>query len=287
MKYANTCGTAAQQECILHRNASPSIEAIAALMDQIGRKTLPFTLDEMLKRTAHFGLSVVFGFPFDAKPLLLHDGYGQHAVPAALQAYLSGAYLLDPFYTACVEGHAPGLWRMRELAPDGFFESDFYHSAEVHPCISLQPGSLVEEIGFLIPLESGFNAVYSLMRSEGEPFSDEEMQRLKQIEPLVRQAVRTHWRHLVPEGRPTSLDDVMESAFASFCHDQLTYQQRKIVQLILRGHSNLSIGEHIAVTEGTVKIHRQNIYKRLKISSQRELFALFVQRILARSDTDQ
>ena len=76
----------------------------------------------------------------------------------------------------------------------------------------------------------------------------------------------------------------METAFASFCRDRLTYQQRRIVQLILRGHSNLSIGQHIAVTEGTVKVHRQNIYQHLNISSQRELFAMFVQSILSQTD---
>lgn len=72
----------------------------------------------------------------------------------------------------------------------------------------------------------------------------------------------------------------METAFASFCEDRLTYQQRRIVQLILRGNSNYAIGQILSVTEGTVKLHRQNIYKRLNISSQRELFAMFVERLL-------
>ncbi|WP_431068568.1 hypothetical protein [Sinorhizobium meliloti] len=120
-------------------------------MGQIGRPTLPEALDDMLARVAPFDLSAIFGFPFDSRPLLLHDGYRQHAEAAALKAYLDGAYLFDPFYTACTQNLPPGIWRMRELAPDEFFDSEFYSSREVHPCISMQAGSLVEEIGFLIP----------------------------------------------------------------------------------------------------------------------------------------
>ncbi|CAN7241235.1 helix-turn-helix domain-containing protein [Pararhizobium sp. LjRoot238] len=58
--------------------------------------------------------------------------------------------------------------------------------------------------------------------------------------------------------------------------ERLTLQQRNIVRLILRGHSNASIGETIGISEGTVRIHRKNIYRRLAISSQAELFRIFI-----------
>lgn len=259
----------------------PDMAAIASLVGHIGKQSLPAALDDLLGTVAPFDLSAIFGFPFDQRPLLLHNGYvSDGASPAALEAYLGGAYLLDPFYTACTQNIAAGVWRMRELAPDEFFDSEFYSSREVHPCISMQAGSLVEEIAFLIPLEGGFNACYSLMRSKGHPFSDEEIGRLKTIEPIVRETVRAHWRDARTNDRQLKLDDLMETAFASFCEDRLTYQQRRIVQLILRGNSNYAIGLILEVTEGTVKMHRQNIYKRLNISSQRELFAMFVQQLL-------
>ncbi|WP_246750075.1 helix-turn-helix transcriptional regulator [Mesorhizobium caraganae] len=265
---------------MLALNNLPDVSAIASVMGQIGRPTLPEALDDMLARIAPFDLSAIFGFPFDARPLLLYDGYRQAAAPSALEAYLNGAYLLDPFYTACVQGWEPGLWRMRDLAPDRFFDSEFYGSTEIHPCVSMQPGSLVEEIGFLVPLEGGFNAVYSLMRLRGAPFSVTEKTGLQALEPVVRESIRSQWRDARATMRPPSLNDLMEKAFTTFCQDRLTYQQRRIVQLILRGHSNCSIGSIISVTEGTVKLHRQNIYKRLNISSQSELFALFIETLL-------
>jgi DNA-binding CsgD family transcriptional regulator len=48
------------------------------------------------------------------------------------------------------------------------------------------------------------------------------------------------------------------------------------VQLILRGHSNHSISLRLGITEGTAKIHRKAIYDRLDISSQSELFSMFI-----------
>lgn len=267
----------------MQKNGMPDLSAVASVVGHLGRPTFPEALDGMLANVAPFDLSVIFGFPFDSRPLLLHDGYRKHASPSALEAYLNGAYLFDPFYTACTQNFPSGVWRMRELAPDEFFDSEFYSSKEVHPCVSMQAGSLVEEIGFLIPLEGGFNAVYSLMRSRGSPFSNQEMDALKQIDPFIRETVRTHWRDVRADERQTRLDDLMETAFASFCDDHLTHQQRRIVQLILRGNSNYSIGEILSITEGTVKLHRQNIYKRLNISSQRELFAIFVKKLLVPS----
>lgn len=260
----------------------PAIDSVASIIGHIGTPELPLALDRMLREVADFDLSVIFGYPFGSPPRLLHDGYGTHATPAALDAYLRGAYLLDPFYTASVQGHLPGLWRMRELAPDDFFQSDFYGAADVHPCVSLEPGSLVEEIGFLVPLPCGFTAAYSLMRKTGRQMFDEfEMSRLRALEPIVRGAVRSHWRQIEDEADGGALGVVLggalEAAFSRFAHNALTYQQRRIVQLILRGHSTLSISAITGTTEGTVKIHRKNIYRRLGISSQSELFSRFIQ----------
>lgn len=251
-------------------------EKTARLIEHIGEESLIQVLDEMLCEVVSFDFSTIFAYPFGRRPLFLHDGYQHYASAQALDAYLGGTYLLDPFYTACTHGHTSGLWRMAELAPDDFFSSDFFNSAEVHPCVSMEPGALVEEIGFIVPLRGGSSAVYSLMRMRGHAaFSDAEMERLRATEPVVRQTLRSHFRSL--EDFPVPRKTLMEAAFERFCESSLTHQQRRIVQLILRGHSSTSIAEILELSEGTVKIHRKNIYRRLNISSQTELFNLFIQ----------
>lgn len=252
---------------------------IATLIDGLSTPAFGEALDAMLRRVAAFDLSGVFVFPYDARPLLLHDGYTRHVAPQAWAAYLSGAYLLDPFYVACNNRHPAGLWRMRDLAPDDFFDTQFSTSREVHPCVSTQSGSLVEEVGFLVPLDGGVTATYSLMRVKGHlGFSDTELDNLRAYEPIVQAAIRASWRHAAerPVLAQAGRDDLMEEAFEKLCAERLTLQQRNIVRLILRGHSNGSIGESIGISEGTVRIHRKNIYKRLAISSQAELFRIFI-----------
>ncbi|WEX88358.1 helix-turn-helix transcriptional regulator [Sinorhizobium garamanticum] len=252
---------------------------ISTMIRFIGTPDFGAALDAMLRAVAPFDLSVVFAFPYDARPILLHDGYTHGVSPQALKAYLGGAYLLDPFYVACNNGQPAGLWRMRELAPDQFFQSNFSSSSEVHPCVSMESGSLIEEVGFVVPLEEAMQATYSLMRCrDGAPFSDQELERLRLYEPIVREAIRSNWRQrgMAVASATGNGSDAMEGAFDSLCADRLTGQQRKIVRLILRGHSNLSIGRTMNIAEGTVRIHRKNIYRRLGISGQGALFRIFI-----------
>jgi DNA-binding NarL/FixJ family response regulator len=49
-----------------------------------------------------------------------------------------------------------------------------------------------------------------------------------------------------------------------------------VLQLILHGHSSQSIAGKLDIALRTVKLHRQNLYQKLDISSQAELFYLFI-----------
>ncbi|SEO08159.1 regulatory protein, luxR family [Paracoccus alcaliphilus] len=210
-----------------------------------------------------------------------HDGYSATVDRRALRSYLRGAYLLDPFYTACISGVAEGLWRMRDLAPDGFYDSQFAWSREVHPCISDKAGTLVEEVGFVLPLADGFSATYSLMRNrDGQLFGDDEFAALAGLTSIIAASLRQHWPSIRNQDSDThtSRRDA-ELVFHQVFGAVLTPAQHAVTQLILRGHSSLSIAENLGITEGTVKIHRSNIYRRLGVSSQSELFQRFIEHL--------
>ena len=261
---------------------------VAEIIANLETREFPRILDNCLERLVPFDLTVIFAYPDEAPPLLLHDGIRGHVPGDALSSYLNGTYLLDPFYTACARRVKPGLYRMSELAPDDFFEGDYVNSWEVHPCISMESGSLAEEIGYMVPLAGGFMATYSLMRRNGRQlFSEAEVGLLKQVEPVVRQAIISHWRNLmVPQPRKSGLapwerGEVMERGFERFGADRLSAREQMVVQLILRGHSTVSIAKALNIAEGTVKNHRKSIHAKLGIASQRELFTLFVRHVLS------
>ena len=246
-------------------------------------------LDAALQRLVPFDLSLMVAYPKKASPVLLHDGIRGHGSGDALNAYLKGTYLLDPFYTACALPIASGLYRMRELAPDKFFEGDYVHSWQVHPCISMESGSLAEEIGYLIPIADGLMAAYSLMRRHGSlPFGDEELMTLREVEPVVREVISRHWRRLDLPRQVSSAaqerSERLEHAFSCFATTTISTRERMVVQLILRGHSTRSIAKSLKIADGTVKNHRKNIYAKLKITSQRELFLRFVDHVLGPPD---
>lgn len=253
---------------------------VAALVTSCGAQNYGLHLDELARLFASFDMSCAFAYRYDHTPEVIHDGYSAAVSRDALSRYLKGGYLLDPFYVACISGEKAGLWRMREIAPDGFFSSDFVSSREVHPCISEDEGSLVEEIGFIIPLGDGASAVYSLMRNKGgSPFSTNEFERLQVISPIIAASMQRHRGGSGTTQQSPPQYGTSESAFRLAFGDRLTPTQHNVVRLILRGHSNVSIAAHMGIAEGTAKLHRHNIYRRLNITSQSELFQLFIEHL--------
>lgn len=261
--------------------AARQAEAVGALIAAGGGVSYGAALDGLAGLAACFDMSCVFAFSAAQAPVVIHDGYSTTVDRRALRSYLRGAYLLDPFYSACVSDCREGLWRMRDLAPDGFYQSEFAWSREVHPCISDEAGTLVEELGFTIPLSEGFAATYSLMRNRGGlAFTEDEFADLAHLTPIIAASLRQHWQSVLSaEARSQNQRPNPETVFRQAFGDLLTPAQHAVTKLILRGHSNISIAAHLGITEGTVKIHRSNIYRRLGISSQSELFQRFIDQL--------
>jgi DNA-binding CsgD family transcriptional regulator len=63
----------------------------------------------------------------------------------------------------------------------------------------------------------------------------------------------------------------------SFGAGILTPREREIAAFTLKGHSADSTGQILGISPGTVRIHRRNIYAKLQVNSQGELFSRFLQ----------
>lgn len=259
--------------------------AVPELVALIGCPAFAPALAGALAAIAPFDLDCVFAYRGEARPRLLHDGLKGISTAPVMQNYLNGTYLLDAVYTSCLRRVPPGLYRLSELAPDAFFEGDYYNSPGVHPCISMESGALAEEIVFLVPGNGAIYLAYSLMRQNGaSPFGEDEFTALRAAAPLVTAMMASHWRGIDDGGplpaQPRSRDETIELAFRTFLPNRLTPREQTIVSLVLRGHSSLSIARLLDIAEGTVKIHRKNIYAKLGISSQTELFNMFLKHVL-------
>ncbi len=57
----------------------------------------------------------------------------------------------------------------------------------------------------------------------------------------------------------------------------LTPRERDVVALVLEGHPTATIAGRLALSRGTVKNLRRRIYRKLDITTERELFPLYIE----------
>jgi DNA-binding CsgD family transcriptional regulator len=253
-------------------------DAAARLVDpgELGDRETGNVFVEMMRSLIAFDYSVIFAYRGAERPIDLFSTFGAADYEIFVRMYQDGPYLLDPFYSAA-SLPKPGVWRMRALAPDRFFASEYYRSYYV------QTG-LAEEVGYFVPAGEGITVVLSLMRREGSgTFRDPEYALMRKAEPLVAAMVRQAWSRLGSRfdhsNRSRKHDCGPEAEARSRISDRLTLREAAIIELVLQGHSSESIGLRLGVATGTVKVHRRNIYRKLGISSQAQLMSLYLGRM--------
>ncbi len=257
-------------------------QATAALIDNIGQTGFAEFLSMALKNIAKHDFIVIFGYLGTARPLDLFDNFPKAKRKVFVEDYQEGPYLLDPFFLACENQVKPGLHRIRDLAPDRFFQGEYFRSYYVRT-------GLAEEIGFFIELPGRAIVVVSLMRAQ-KAFSMREFRQLRKYWPVVQAACRKHWNDLAakfdaqgksPAG--TTLSESVDAAFTEFGDGILTPRERQVVEFTLKGHSADAVGRILGISPGTVRIHRRNIYAKLRIRSQGELFSKFIKTLVSKS----
>lgn len=247
----------------------------------IGQDSFPPALTSLLQAVAPYTYTVVFGYSGSARPLDLYDDFPASKRQIFVTDYQEGPYLLDPFYRAVTRPVPAGLYRMRDLAPDRFYQGEYFRNYYA------QTG-LAEEIGYFVDIPDGATVVLSLMRDE-RPFTSREVTALGEVTPLVDASIRRHWADLPSRFDLSSqnrhgaaMETDLERSFHSFGDGLLTAREREIVEHTLKGHSADAVGRILGISPGTVRIHRRNIYAKLRISSQGELFSRFIQTLARR-----
>lgn len=243
---------------------------------ELGDREVGDAFVDMMKSLISFDYSVIFAYRGTARPIDLYSTFDPGNYDIFVRMYQDGPYLLDPFYSAA-SLPKPGVWRMRALAPDRFFASEYYRSYYV------QTG-LAEEVGFFVPAGDDVTVVLSLMRREGSgAFRDADYALLRKSEPLVAAMVQRAWgrlgRRFDHSGRTREADANPAAKSQSHIGDKLTQREATIIELVLQGHSSESIGLRLGVATGTVKVHRRNIYRKLGISSQAQLMSHYLGRV--------
>lgn len=247
---------------------------VAQIIGDLETSDFARSLSAGLRSIVSFDYTVIFGYQGRSKPLALYDDFSPERRVLHVDQYVEGPYLLDPFFLATTSQVDPGLWRLRDIAPDRFYQGEYFRSYYA------QTG-LAEEIGFVVAIHAQLSIVVSLMRKT-KRFSKSEFKLLQTAWPVVEASCQRNWRHTAKEDaqEAPAFEEKIETAFQSIGEGILTPREREVVEHTLRGHSADAVGKLLGISSGTVRIHRRNIYSKLRINSQGELFSMFLSSIM-------
>ncbi|NVK73842.1 LuxR family transcriptional regulator [Marinomonas sp. CT5] len=262
---------------MMQKNALRGQLALPELMKDLGALTshirvpsFPTALEDVLKNLCYFDTIIIVTYKKTLKPLLIHPSNPSEQ-SHSLRTYLNKAYLLDPLFNAIQQGISPGVYRLIDMAPDSFEETEYYQTC-------YRNFDLVDEINLLIELDKTTTCAVSLGRQKTVgSIRRTELNNLKNVFPMIEALIKQFW--LTQSGEFVNREassGPLKYALKSFAHGVLTTREQEILGLLLKGHSSKSIANELDISAGTVKVHRKNIHSKLNTSTQSEIFTLFL-----------
>jgi len=217
--------------------------------------------------------------PFVGMLLLMIDGSNRpthiyDTIRAAyrpnLDIYLDGVYELDPFFVSFRKNRQTCAMLIRDVAPDRFQLTEYYR--RYYRNIELR-----DEMALFTELGDDRFLSFSIGRRGSESrFRRHELKYIERDLPVLGALCRQHFKQASTQPTEASAKQRLEFALERFGEEALTPRERDVAVCILKGHSSKSTAREIEVSPETVKIHRKNIYRKLNVSSQSDLFVRFV-----------
>lgn len=243
---------------------------LVLLQNEVGHTSFLPALSKALSQIIRFNCSGLISYN-NGEVTCIYEGDFTPHYKKYIELYLKGLYLLDPHYSFLTKGANTGLYRFRDIAPDRYRYSDYYNAF-------IKPVGITDEYDFIVKIDSRY--INFFIDNLGGTFSKHEVATLSAITPLITYMLESHWKisnqELEVIKEPPSFSHT-PNIFDSFGTSFLTEREQGVMKCILHGHSTKSLAIKLGISPSTVKTHRKNIYKKLDISSQSELFSLCIQ----------
>jgi DNA-binding CsgD family transcriptional regulator len=247
-------------------------EAVAGVLSAGSGEEIADSLIAAIAQVVVHNGTCLLAFHADAPPEVLHHTLGPRGERHYLERYLAGPYMLDPLYRLALRTDKPAMCRFRDATPDRFHSSEYYHQY-------CERTHLKDEMDFLVDVDKGSALALVVGRRE-KMFSRAELARLELVEPIVCAAMRriwTRWQEAEERDAPDrAIHERLTQCFDNFGAGLLTQREREISKLLLGGHSTKSVARELDIAPGTVMVHKRNLFSKLGITSQYELFSRFI-----------
>jgi DNA-binding CsgD family transcriptional regulator len=240
---------------------------LGALVDALDRPHFWNVLIRYLRDHVEFDSWVALRFSRSARPVV----YAENPAPdgsadTLFQDYLSGFYLLDPFYIACMDDPRSGLARLDDVAPDHFEFEDYYQRY-------FKLNIVADEVQFNLPLDGA--EVLALSLGSRKRYAGSDIALLHGISPWLLALMRQ--RCLFEARQDLRPAEPMPPPVRPLHGVGLTSRELEIMQLLLSGFSSKGISQKLSISPETVKAHRKHVYAKLGVKSHPELFAIYLQ----------
>jgi DNA-binding CsgD family transcriptional regulator len=238
---------------------------IAAMIDAIGEPEFAGAVAGSICDMADFQLSTVLVHRPRAHPELMYENFGPAGHATGLQNYIRFTHPANPFLA---QRHATGVFRASDFAAPrpatGTALADYLVSAPDEELGFRTIGwpERLEEVGLYFRACGGI-VEFSLYRQRGTmPTPVDTLHSLVALSaPLASAFERNRVLRRVdaPKAPP----------FAA-----LTPREAEVADLLLTGCSTEAVALRLGIGRYTVKDHRKQIFRKLKVGSLAELFAL-------------
>ena len=209
----------------------------------------------------------------DLPPRVLYHEIPPSALASQVDSYLEGPYREDPFYQASMQQPKSKIYRLSRVTLGKLEQTEYYQEY-------YSDTGTVDEAIYLAKLREGNVINLSMMRlpSHGA-FSDEEYEALYLLAEPVSELIRSHSEHqdfAVSNLIQPGIDHQIDLAFRTFGESMLSPREKDVLELMLRGYGTDTSASRLDIAVETVRRHRKSIYRKLDVSSQTDLFSLFL-----------
>lgn len=252
----------------------------SALLETLQSADFLPALVEGLQRFVAYKNFIVFEYRAGFSADLIFTNLEVSGLRRQMRPYTDGLYLLDPFYIADMSEHREGVLVLSQVAPEDFDQSEFFLT--FYAAVDV-----LDELHYVVPLSPGRSVhVFIERESPGPKFSAAEVETLTALERIVTTAIRGHWRWLdgvLPQRSTSPIQSAggIDGVIRSMKPGELTEREVEVIALSLRGHSAKLIARELSISEATVTNHKRNVYEKLGVHSQSQLFSMFLNTLTA------
>jgi DNA-binding CsgD family transcriptional regulator len=240
-------------------------DALAGAIAGIGSDRHVDRMVDLIRELVPQDLVTVTRYSTTQRPeFIAHRNFSDEMVARYLDIY----YLHDPFFHYWRRHCRPGVVPLRSLAGGhvkrGRYVVEF-----------LAQSVICDEVGVLLDDGTGWCLGIFLDRSH-KAFSSAEIARLEGQFPVFAALhaldIKSRQPGFMRTDQPPAIARKIDERLPDQLWPELSSRERQLVGLILAGYPTALIAHRLNISVGTVKNHRRSIYRKLDITTERELF---------------